>query len=47
MRRTDRGLFVNTPEDLYGWISGADKAGLHVLVHAIGDRANAHAARHL
>jgi predicted amidohydrolase YtcJ len=37
----DRGLFVNTPEDLYTWISGADKAGLHVHVHAIGDRANA------
>ena len=37
---TDRGLFVNTPEDLYTWIAGADKAGLHVMVHAIGDRAN-------
>ena len=37
----DRGLFVNTPENLYSWISGADKAGLHVVVHAIGDRANA------
>ena len=37
----DRGLLVNTPENLYGWISGADKAGLHVMVHAIGDRANA------
>ena len=36
----DRGLFVNTPEDMFGWISGADKAGLHVIVHAIGDRAN-------
>jgi hypothetical protein len=36
----DRGLFVNTPEDLHRWISGADKAGLHVMVHAIGDRAN-------
>jgi predicted amidohydrolase YtcJ len=36
---TDRGLLVNTPEDLYRWISGADKAGLHVMVHAIGDRA--------
>ena len=36
----DRGLFVTTPEDLYAWISGADKAGLHVIVHAIGDRAN-------
>jgi predicted amidohydrolase YtcJ len=36
----DRGLLVNTPEDLYAWISGADKAALHVVVHAIGDRAN-------
>jgi predicted amidohydrolase YtcJ len=36
----DRGLFVNTPEDMFAWISGADKAGLHVIVHAIGDRAN-------
>lgn len=36
----DRGLFVNTPEDMYQWISSADRAGLHVLVHAIGDRAN-------
>lgn len=36
----DRGFFVNTPEDLYTWISGADTAGLHVMVHAIGDRAN-------
>jgi predicted amidohydrolase YtcJ len=35
----DTGLLVNTPQDLYGWTSGADKAGLHVLVHAIGDRA--------
>jgi len=38
---TDRGLFVNTPEDMYAWTSGADTAGLHVLIHAIGDRANA------
>ena len=36
----DRGLLVNTPEDLYEWTSGADKAGLQVMVHAIGDRAN-------
>jgi predicted amidohydrolase YtcJ len=36
----DRGLLVNTPEDMYRWVSGADKAGLHVMVHAIGDRAN-------
>ncbi|HEU4747896.1 MAG TPA: amidohydrolase [Gemmatimonadaceae bacterium] len=35
----DSGLLVNTPADLYGWTSGADRAGLHVLVHAIGDRA--------
>jgi predicted amidohydrolase YtcJ len=36
---TDRGLLVNPPADMYKWISGADKAGLHVMVHAIGDRA--------
>jgi predicted amidohydrolase YtcJ len=36
----DRGLLVNTPEDLLAWVSGADDAGLHVMVHAIGDRAN-------
>ena len=35
----DRGLFVNTPEDLYQWTSGADKVGLQVIIHAIGDRA--------
>jgi predicted amidohydrolase YtcJ len=35
----DRGFFVNTPENLYGWTSAADKAGLHVMIHAIGDRA--------
>jgi predicted amidohydrolase YtcJ len=37
---SDRGLFVTTPEDLYAWIAGADRANLHVAVHAIGDRAN-------
>jgi len=36
---SDRGLFVSTPEQLYAWTKGADAAGLHVLVHAIGDRA--------
>lgn len=36
---TDSGLLVTTPEDLYRWTSGADRAGLHVMVHAIGDRA--------
>jgi len=35
----DKGLMVNTPEHLYEWTSGADKAGLQVAVHAIGDRA--------
>ena len=35
----DRGLLLNPPEKMYEWISGADKAGLHVMVHAIGDRA--------
>ena len=36
----DRGLLVNTAEDLYAWTSAADAAGLQVMVHAIGDRAN-------
>ncbi|HET9636033.1 MAG TPA: amidohydrolase [Gemmatimonadaceae bacterium] len=35
----DSGLLVNTPEDLYAWTSNADKSGLQVIVHAIGDRA--------
>jgi predicted amidohydrolase YtcJ len=35
----DAGLLVNTPEDLYRWTSGATRAGLQVMVHAIGDRA--------
>jgi predicted amidohydrolase YtcJ len=36
----DTGLFVNTPDDLYTWTKGADAAGLHVIIHAIGDKAN-------
>lgn len=36
----DTGLFVNDASDLYRWIAGADSAGLHPVVHAIGDRAN-------
>jgi predicted amidohydrolase YtcJ len=36
----DRGLFVTTSADLRRAIEGADAAGLHVAVHAIGDRAN-------
>lgn len=35
----DRGLLVNSEEDLEKWTMGADKAGLQVVVHAIGDRA--------
>src|SRR4051812_36361017 len=35
----DFGLLVNSPDDLYAWTSGADAAGLHMIVHAIGDRA--------
>jgi predicted amidohydrolase YtcJ len=35
----DRGLLLNPPQKMYEWISSADKAGLHVMVHAIGDRA--------
>ncbi len=35
----DSGLLVNTPENLYSWTSNADKVNLHVIVHAIGDRA--------
>lgn len=38
--KTNRGLLVNSEENLYRWISGADGAGLQVMVHAIGDRAN-------
>jgi predicted amidohydrolase YtcJ len=37
---SDRGLFVNTFDDLYRWTKGADAAGLHLIVHAIGDLAN-------
>ncbi len=36
----DSGLLVTKPEALYRWTAGADRAGLHVMVHAIGDRAN-------
>ncbi len=36
---TDRGFLVTSPESLYARVSAADKAGLQVMVHAIGDRA--------
>ena len=35
----DSGFLVNTEEDLYRWTSEGDKAGLQMIVHAIGDRA--------
>ena len=35
----DRGFFVNSEKDLHDWTDNADKAGLQVIVHAIGDRA--------
>jgi predicted amidohydrolase YtcJ len=35
-----RGLMVTDTAKLRSWIMEADKAGLHVGVHAIGDRAN-------
>lgn len=33
------GLLVNEPDVVAGWVRNADAAGLHVAVHAIGDRA--------
>lgn len=35
-----RGVIVTDPADLRRWIEGADKAGLQVTAHAIGDEAN-------
>ena len=36
----DTGLFVTPPDVLYQRAKGADAAGLHVIIHAIGDKAN-------
>ena len=35
----DRGFYVTSNEERYAAIKGADAVGLHVMVHAIGDRA--------
>ena len=35
------GLLVTPPDDLREWVRCADATGLHPVVHAIGDRANA------
>jgi len=37
----DSGLFVTKPKQMERYILNADTANLHVVVHAIGDRANA------
>ena len=36
----DVGLWVTPPDSIYAWTKAADAAGLHVMIHAIGDRAN-------
>jgi len=36
----DKGLMVTNEYELYDWVLGADKAGLQIAIHAIGDRAN-------
>lgn len=38
----DFGMFINELSDMREWIAGADAAGLHVIVHAIGDSAISH-----
>jgi predicted amidohydrolase YtcJ len=37
---SDSGFFVVQPAQMKAWIAGADAAGLHPVIHAIGDRAN-------
>ena len=35
---SDSGLFVTPMDSMFQYVLGADRAGLHVIVHAIGDR---------
>src|SRR6267143_4055857 len=35
----DVGLWVTPPDSIYAWTRAADAAGLHVMIHAIGDLA--------
>jgi len=35
----DSGFLINDLDDMREWIGAADAAGLHVMVHAIGDKA--------
>ena len=37
---SDIGLWVTPPDSIYAWTKAADAAGLHVIIHAIGDQAN-------
>jgi predicted amidohydrolase YtcJ len=37
----DAGFFITKPDDVLHWAIAADAAGLQLLIHAIGDRANA------
>lgn len=37
---TTSGVLVNPEDSMRAWIGGADSAGLQVVVHAIGERAN-------
>lgn len=36
----ESGLLVTEPEQMYAWAKSADSAGMQVIIHAIGDRAN-------
>jgi predicted amidohydrolase YtcJ len=36
----DKGFYINDLDNMEDWILAADQAELHVVVHAIGDRAN-------
>ena len=36
----NRGRLLHDPDRLYRWIAAADRAGLQVAMHAVGDRAN-------
>ena len=35
----DKGFLINTLDDMRDWVTGADAAGLQIMVHAIGDSA--------
>ncbi|MDA0196318.1 MAG: amidohydrolase [Bacteroidetes bacterium] len=37
---SDSGLYVMPPEEMINYILDADEAGLQLMIHAIGDRAN-------